>query len=129
MRKRFFLLVLVLCAGLFVMTGCVKRESCSDSLFAREGRLISGHFYALEEPFRTDDTFIVEGYKITSYFVDADGNVFYITSGVPKGIDSTTTVTVILSYAVEDYNFYSTKKYIYNLACICEDDYVILPHS
>ena len=128
MRKRFILLMIVLFAGLFVITGCVKRESCSDSLFARDGRLISGHFYALDKPFRTDDTFIAEGYKITSYFTDADGNVFYITSRVPKDIDSTTMVTVILSYAVDDYNFYSTKKNIYNLACICKDDYIILPH-
>lgn len=129
MRNRFFLLMFVLLGGLIMMTGCVKQESCSDSIFAREGRLISGHLYLLDEPFRTDDTFIVEGYKITSYFVDADGNVFYITSRVPKDIDSNTAVTVILSYAVEDYNFYSTKKYIYNLACVCEDDYIILPHS
>ena len=125
MRSKFFFIATMLLLGAFsamlLTTGCQKQKSC-ESAFSNDGRIVRGFLQKLDEPYKTDDTFVLEGYKITAHFTDVDGNVFYLAGKVPKGINSNTPVSVILA-EVGDYDYiYRTKKIIYTLSCVSEDE-------
>ena len=125
MKSKFFFIATILLLGAFsamlLTTGCQKQKSC-ESAFSNDGRIVHGFLQKLDEPYKTDDTFVLEGYKITAHFTDVDGNVFYLAGKVPKGINSNTPVSVILA-EVGDYDYiYRTKKIIYTLSCVSEDE-------
>ena len=125
MKSKFFFIATMLLLGAFsamlLTTGCQKQKSC-ESAFSNDGRIVRGFLQKLDEPYKTDDTFVLEGYKITAHFTDVDGNVFYLAGKVPKGINSNTPVSVILA-EVGDYDYiYRTKKIIYTLSCVSEDE-------
>ena len=125
MRAKFFFIATMLLLGAFsamlLTTGCQKQKSC-ESAFSNDGRIVHGFLQKLDEPYKTDDTFVLEGYKITAHFTDVDGNVFYLAGKVPKGINSNTPVSVILAEVGDYDNIYRTKKIIYTLSCVSEDE-------
>ena len=120
MKNRLFFVVLAIFTAVLLSTGCQKQKSC-ESAFYNDGRLLSGFLQKLDEPYKTDDTFVLEGYKITAHFTDVDGNVFYLAGNIPKGIKPDTPVSVILAEVEKFDNLYHTKKMIYTLSCISED--------
>ena len=121
MKNRLFLIVLAVFATVLLSAGCQKQKSC-ESAFSNDGRIVRGFIQKLDEPYKTDDTFVLEGYKITAHFTDVDGNVFYLAGKVPKGINSNTPVSVILAEVGDYDNLYHTKKLIYTLSCVSEDE-------
>ena len=125
MKSKFFFIATMLLLGAFsamlLTTGCQKQKSC-ESAFSNDGRIVRGFLQKLDEPYKTDDTFVLEGYKITAHFTDVDGNVFYLAGKVPKGINSNTPVSVILAEVGDYDNLYRTKKMIYTLSCLSEGD-------
>ena len=124
MKSKFFFIATILLLGAFsamlLTTGCQKQKSC-ESAFSNDGRIVHGFLQKLDEPYKTDDTFVLEGYKITAHFTDVDGNVFYLAGKVPKGINSNAPVSVILAEVGDYDNLYRTKKMIYTLSCVSED--------
>ncbi|MBQ6277994.1 MAG: hypothetical protein IJK62_14960 [Bacteroidales bacterium] len=121
MKNRLIFVALAMLTALLLSIGCQKQKSC-ESAFSNDGRIVHGFLQKLDEPYKTDDTFVLEGYKITAHFTDVDGNVFYLAGKVPKGINSNTPVSVILA-EVGDYDYiYRTKKIIYTLSCVSEDE-------
>ena len=124
MKSKFFFIATILLLGAFsamlLTTGCQKQKSC-ESAFSNDGRIVRGFLQKLDEPYKTDDTFVLEGYKITAHFTDVDGNVFYLAGKVPKGINSNTPVSVILAEVEKYDNLYHNKKMIYTLSCVSED--------
>ena len=124
MKSKFFFIATMLLLGAFsamlLTTGCQKQKSC-ESAFSNDGRIVRGFLQKLDEPYKTDDTFVLEGYKITAHFTDVDGNVFYLAGKVPKGINSNTPVSVILAEVERFDNLYHNKKMIYTLSCVSED--------
>ncbi len=125
MKSKFFFIATMLLLGAFsamlLTTGCQKQKSC-ESAFSNDGRIVHGFLQKLDEPYKTDDTFVLEGYKITAHFTDVDGNVFYLAGKVPKGINSNTPVSVILAEVEKYDNLYHNKKMIYTLSCVSEDE-------
>ncbi len=121
MKNKILLLAFTVFVDAILLSGCQKQKSC-ESAFSNDGRLLRGYLQKLDEPYKTDDTFVLEGYKITAHFTDVDGNVFYIAGKVPKGISSNTPVSVILAEVGDYDNLYRTKKMIYTLSCLSEDD-------
>ena len=125
MRSKFFFIATMLLLGAFsamlLTTGCQKQKSC-ESAFSNDGRIVRGFLQKLDEPYKTDDTFVLEGYKITAHFTDVDGNVFYLAGKIPKGINSNTPVSVILAEVEKYDNLYHNKKMIYTLSCVSEDE-------
>ena len=125
MRSKFFFIATMLLLGAFsamlLTTGCQKQKSC-ESAFSNDGRIVRGFIQKLDEPYKTDDTFVLEGYKITAHFTDVDGNVFYLAGKIPKGINSNTPVSVILAEVEKYDNLYHNKKMIYTLSCVSEDE-------
>ena len=107
-------------SAMLLTTGCQKQKSC-ESAFSNDGRIVRGFLQKLDEPYKTDDTFVLEGYKITAHFTDVDGNVFYLAGKIPKGINSNTPVSVILAEVERFDNLYHNKKMIYTLSCVSED--------
>ena len=124
MKSKFFFIATMLLLGAFsamlLTTGCQKQKSC-ESAFSNDGRIVRGFIQKLDEPYKTDDTFVLEGYKITAHFTDVDGNVFYLAGKIPKGINSNTPVSVILAEVERFDNLYHNKKMIYTLSCVSED--------
>ncbi len=124
MKSKFFFIATMLLLGAFsamlLTTGCQKQKSC-ESAFSNDGRIVHGFLQKLDEPYKTDDTFVLEGYKITAHFTDVDGNVFYLAGKIPKGINSNTPVSVILAEVEKYDNLYHNKKMIYTLSCVSED--------
>ena len=125
MKSKFFFIATILLLGAFsamlLTTGCQKQKSC-ESAFSNDGRIVRGFIQKLDEPYKTDDTFVLEGYKITAHFTDVDGNVFYLAGKIPKGINSNTPVSVILAEVEKYDNLYHNKKMIYTLSCVSEDE-------
>ena len=125
MKSKFFFIATMLLLGAFsamlLTTGCQKQKSC-ESAFSNDGRIVRGFLQKLDEPYKTDDTFVLQGYKITAHFTDVDGNVFYLAGKVPKGINSNTPVSVILAEVGDYDNLYHSKKMIYTLSCVSEED-------
>ncbi|MBR4583746.1 MAG: hypothetical protein IKO34_08060 [Bacteroidales bacterium] len=120
MKNKILLLAFAVFVGAILLSGCQKQKSC-ESVFSNDGRIIRGYLQKLDEPYKTDETFVMKNYKITAHFMDVDGNVFYIAGKVPKGIASNTTVRVILAEVGDYDNLYHTKKMIYTLSCLSED--------
>ena len=120
MKHKILLLAFTVFIGTILLSGCQKQKTC-ESAFSNDGRVIRGYLQKLDGTYKTDDTFVMENYKITAHFVDVDGNVFYIAGKVPKGIGSNTTVRVILAEVGDYDNLYRTKKMIYTLSCVSED--------
>ena len=121
MKNKILLLAFTVFVGAILLSGCQKQKSC-ESAFSNDGRIIRGYLQKLDEPYKTDETFVMENYKITAHFIDVDGNVFYIAGKVPKDINSNTPVGVILAEVGDYDNIYRTKKMIYTLSCLSEDN-------
>ena len=121
MKNKILLLAFAVFVGAILLSGCQKQRSC-ESAFSNDGRIIRGYLQQLDKPYKTDETFVMENYKITAHFMDVDGNVFYLAGKVPKGINSNTPVSVILAEVGDYDNLYRTKKMIYTLSCLSEGD-------
>ena len=120
MKKSVLLSLLIGMMGVMAFVGCEKQSSCECG--------IQGHLKVLDEPYKADFGNHFKDIKITAYFYDLDGNMYYITGKTPRKISYSTIVTVKL----KDYPDipsqtegpvtadYTGEVFFYSLECINE---------
>ena len=89
MKRNIFISLLIGMMGVIALIGCEKQSSCECG--------IQGHLKVLDEPYKANFGNHFTDIKITAFFYDMEGNMFYITGKTPKNNSYSTIVSAKLN--------------------------------